>query len=111
MHKICNEYANHMQIYANINMHIYAIICKVDICNYMLVCAQYTFITLYVLICRYIQSDKYAKYAIKICINMHKKCNKYANHMQIYANINMHIYARICKMDICWYMHCKHYMY
>ena len=46
------------------------------------------------------QSDKYAK----ICKNMHKICNKYANHMQIYANINMHIYARICKMEICNYM-------
>ena len=44
-------------------------------------------------------------YAIRqICKNMHKICNKYANHMQIYANINMHIYARICKMEICNYM-------
>ena len=60
MLKICNKYAYHMQIYANINMHIYARImtCKIEICNYMLVYALYT---LYVLICRYMQSDKYAK--------------------------------------------------
>ena len=41
------------------------------------------------------------KYAIKVCINMHKICNKYAYHMQIYANINMHICARIiCRYAI-----------
>ena len=50
------------------------------------------------------QSDKYAKNAIKSMQKYAKICNKYANHMQIYANINMHIYARICKMEICNYM-------
>ena len=63
MHKICNKYAYHMQIYANINMHIYARIFKIEICNYMLVYALYTLV--YVLICRYMQSDKYAKICIK----------------------------------------------
>ena len=58
MHKICNKYAHHMKIYANINMHIYARICKIEICNYML---KYAHFTLYALICRYMQSDKYAK--------------------------------------------------
>ena len=63
MHKICNKNAYHIQIYANINMHIYPRICKMEICNYMLVYAWYT---LYVLICNQINMQKYA------IQNMHK---------------------------------------
>ena len=43
-----------------------------------------------------------------ICI----KCkSEHAYNMQIYANINMHIYARICKMEMCNYMLYMHCMY
>ena len=74
----------------NGNMQLYAGICTVNII--------YNNMQIYAIrqICKNMQ--------LKICKNMHKICNKYANHMQIYANINMHIYARICKMEICNYM-------
>ena len=104
MHKICNKYANHMQIYANINMHIYARICKIEICNYMLYMYQYADI------CNQINMQKYAiKNMQKYAKNMQLICSapwlcllcenmqKYAKNMQLYARYaNMIFICKIC---------------
>ena len=51
------------------------------------------------------------KYAIKICkkyaINMQIICR----YMQILICTYMQEYAKWKYAIICWYMHCKHYMY
>ena len=79
-------------------------------CNYMCVYAQYA---LYILTCRYIQRDKYAKICKqKICTNIQQICTKYAEicstpwlcllfeNMQNNAkNILMQVYAS--QHDIC----------
>ena len=46
-----------------------------EMCNYMLVYALYA---LYVLMCRYMQRESCKNMQLKICTNMHKICNKYA---------------------------------
>ena len=79
-------------------------------CNYMCVYAQYA---LYILTCRYIQRDKYAKICKqKICTNIQQICTKYAeicstpwlcllfeNMQNNTKNILMQVYAS--QHDIC----------
>ena len=95
-----------MQIYANINMHKYAKICKMEICIIM---QLYAGICTVYIICINMQIYALRKICknmqLKICINMHKICNKYAvphnyaSYEKICKNMQkMQLYARYANM-------------